>query len=210
MFVPSYQRVEDPDKLWAAVEAHSFASLICADDDGLPFSTLVPFIRRDGRLWAHLARANPQADLLGDGRPILGQFLGPHAYISPAWYVKPHQVPTWNFVQVSVTGTARELDTEKSHWVVEQTVLEHEQHRDPPWPFENMAETADALLKGIRAFEIEVTEIEGRFKMSQNKNEEERAAVVEGLRQSGSPLEIDVAEMMGDASLFKKSPPSTD
>lgn len=157
----------DPDRLWAAVEAESFASLICADNDGLPHCTLVPFICRDDRLWAHLARANPQADLLAAGRPVLCQFLGPHAYISPAWYVKPHQVPTWNYVQVTVTGRARELDAEKSRWVVEETVHEHESHHARPWPFENMADTTVALLKGIRAFEIEVTGIEGRFKMSQ-------------------------------------------
>jgi transcriptional regulator len=196
VYVPGYQRVDDPDRLWSVVEGESFASLICAGDRGLPASTLVPFVRRDGRLWTHMAAANPQAELLADGRPVLCQFLGPHAYISPAWYVEPSQVPTWNFVQVTVTGRALPLDDERSHWVVEQTVKEHEGHREEPWPFEKMAGTADALLKGIRAFELEVESIEGRFKLSQNKSEQERRAVVAALRATGREPERRIAELM--------------
>ena len=203
MYIPGYQRVDDPERLWAVVEAESFASLICAGDDELPVCTQVPFIRREGKLWAHLAAANPQGELLASGRPVLCQFLGPHAYISPSWYLTDNQVPTWNFVQVSVTGIARELDAEKSHWVVEQTVREHESHRADPWPFERMAETTEMLLRGIRAFEIVVNGIEGRFKLSQNKSAEERSAVARELRGTGRPLERAVGELMEGAELME-------
>lgn len=195
MHVPDYQLVEDDDRLWRTVERHSFASMICADDAHNPVSTLVPFIRRDGRLWMHLAAANPQASLLADGRPVLCQFLGPHAYVSPAWYVEPGDVPTWNFVQVAVAGHARPLDAGETRWLIEETVREHEEPRPRPVPVTAMADTIDALIGGIRAFEVLVRKIEGRFKLSQNRSDEDRLAVIREL-SAGHQAEQQVAELM--------------
>ena len=197
MFIPGYQRVDDDDRLWAVVERESFAQLICSDDEGAPRSTLVPFIRREARLWTHLAAANPQARLLADGRPVLCQFLGPHAYVSPSLYAEPDHVPTWNYVQVAVTGRMAPLDRERSRWVVQETVLEHERRRETPWPLENMAARVEQLLSGIRAFEVLVEGIEGRFKLPQNRSAADRQAVIDDLRE-GDETERGVAELMAD------------
>lgn len=120
MYVPGYQSEQDPKRLWETIRRHSFGSLICADDGGRPVSTQLPFIRRGERFLTHLAAANPQSRLVADGRPVLCQFLGPHGYISPTWYEEPGSVPTWNYVQVVVSGRLRPLDRDGARFVVEE------------------------------------------------------------------------------------------
>jgi transcriptional regulator len=205
VFVPGYQRVRDDDRLWAVVERESFGELICCDERGAPVCTLAPFILRDGRLWTHLAAANPQAGLVADGRPVLCQFLGPHAYVSPSWYADPHHVPTWNYVQVAVTGRMAAVDRQRSRWVVEETVGEHEGRRERPWPIENMELRVEQLLGGIRAFEVVVDGIEGRFKLSQNRSPEDRRAVIDALRQ-GTETERQLAEQMAEELALSRPP----
>lgn len=194
MYVPGYQSEQDPQRLWETICRHSFGSLICADDDGRPVSTQLPFIRRGERFLTHLAAANPQSRLVADGRPALCQFLGPHAYVSPAWYEQPGNVPTWNYVQVVVSGHLRPLDRDGARFVVEETVREHEQRRDPVTP-EQMADRIDHLLDGIRAFQVVVEEITGRFKLSQNRSDSDRRLIVTALR-AGDASQRDVADLM--------------
>jgi transcriptional regulator len=205
VYIPGYQREGDEARLWAVVERESFAQLICADDDGAPICTLVPFVRRDGRLWTHLAAANPHGDLVADGRPVLCQFLGPHAYVSPSWYAQPDHVPTWNYVQVAVRGRMAPVDRDRARWVVRETVAEHEGRRESPWPIENMERRVGALLGGIRAFEVLVDGINGRFKLSQNRSPEDRRAVSDALGQ-GNETERQVADLMAD-ELARSRPP---
>lgn len=197
MFVPGWQQEPDETRLWAVVERESFAQLICCDDNGAPSCTLMPFIRRERRLWTHFAAANPQMDLVADGRPVLCQFLGPDAYVSPAWYVEPGDVPTWNFVQVAVTGRLTMVDRERSRWILRETVAEHEGHRPSPVAFERMEAQVDKLLDGIRGFEVLVDTIEGRFKLSQNRSAEDRRAVIDALR-GGRETERQVADLMAE------------
>lgn len=195
VYVPGYQSEQDPERLWEAIRRHSFGSLICADDEGRPVSTQLPFIRRDERFLTHLAAANPQSRLVADGRPVLCQFLGPHAYVSPAWYEQPGSVPTWNYVQVIVSGRLLPLDRDGARFVVEETVREHEQRRNDPVTLERMAERIEALLDGIRAFEVVVDEITGRFKLSQNRSETDRRAIANRLR-TGDSTEHRLADLM--------------
>jgi transcriptional regulator len=187
MFVPSYQRQEDPEVLWWAVEQWSFANVVSANPEGgAPLATWVPFLRRDDRLWMHLAAANPHAKALAAESTVLCLFDGPHAYVSPTWYADDNQVPTWNYVQVAVTGQARPASEQEIRWVVEETVRRHGD--DPSGP---MASTTTKLLPGIRAFEVQVERIEGRFKLSQNKPKEDRVSVADHLAaQGGVPAEV--------------------
>lgn len=187
MFVPRYQRQEDPAVLWEAVERWSFATVISSDPDGAaPLATWVPFLRRDERLWMHMAAANPQAGALRAQPSVLCLFSGPHAYVSPTWYAEDHHVPTWNYVQVAVTGQTRAATEQESRWLVEETVREHGDS-----PLGPMAPTITKLLPGIRAFEVLVDRIDGRFKLSQNKSEADRASVAEQLAdQGGVPAEV--------------------
>lgn len=165
-----------------AVEQWSFANVISSNPEGgAPLATWVPFLRRDGRLWMHLAAANPHAKALQTNATVLCLFDGPHAYVSPTWYADDGQVPTWNYVQVAVTGQVRASSEQEARWVLEETVREHGD--DPTGP---MASTTTKLLPGIRAFEVLVDHIEGRFKLSQNKSMEDRVSVAEHLADQGA------------------------
>lgn len=191
MFVPRHQRQDDEATLWEAVERWSFANVLCADPEGAaPLATWVPFLRREGRLWMHLAAANPQARTLAVGPPVLCLFGGPHAYVSPTWYAEDHHVPTWNYVQVAVRGRPRAATADEARWLVEETVREHGDD-----PGGAMAATITKLLPGIRAFEILVDDVQGRFKLSQNKSAVDRAGVAEHLDARGGEA-AEVAALM--------------
>src|SRR6187402_1806535 len=101
MFIPPAFRVDDPRKLAAFMQQHSFATLITSDGTA-PFASHLPVLRRPevgphGTLVSHMARANPQWQHFAAGSEVLVVFHGPHTYISPAWYHIQPAVPTWNY-----------------------------------------------------------------------------------------------------------------
>jgi transcriptional regulator len=182
---PSHFRVDDPARLWGLVEELAWGSVFSTGGDGTPYATLVPWVRRDGRLLGHMARANRQWRTFDGGRPVLCQFAGEHGYISPAWYSETHHVPTWNYVQVQVRGRPRLLEGDEARHVVEETVGELEGRREDPWPIAHMAATIDKLLPGIAAFEVLDPQIEGSWKLSQNKTAADREGVIAALGATG-------------------------
>jgi transcriptional regulator len=186
MHAPPHFRVDDPARLWAAVAEWGFATVFSADGDGHPYATLAPFVVRDERLWGHFARGNPQWRSFDPERRILCQFVGAHAYVSPSLYSTAGQVPTWNFAQVQVRGVPRMLEGDEARFVVEETVREFEGRRPAAVGPEWMAGTVDQLLRGIAAFEVVSPELEGSWKLSQNKPEADRARVAEELSEGGA------------------------
>ncbi len=206
MYIPPDYRIDDERRLWEVVRDHSFATLVSAADGEPPLATLVPHLvvpDPDGRhrLWAHMARANPQWTTFGPGRDVLSIFRGPDAYVSPSWYVNGPYVPTWNFVVVHVYGVPRLLgpdDQEEKRWVLEQTVEQHERHRRDRWRLDVPEPFLASLMKEVTAFEIEVRRIEGQFKLSQDKPEADRRGVVAGLAATDDPGAHEIARLMQD------------
>ncbi len=188
--------VEDrPDVLHAFIREHPLGLLITAGDGGI-VANPVPFqlvVEGEGVvLRAHLSRANPQlADL--DGGDCLVVFQGPHAYVSPSWYAakaETHKVvPTWNYIVVQAHGRARRTDD--AAWLraqIEALTTTHEAGRSEPWAVSDAPDAfIAAQLKGIVGVEIPVTRLEGKWKLSQNRNAADRAGVTEGLRADGQP-----------------------
>ncbi|MFI5351257.1 MAG: FMN-binding negative transcriptional regulator [Elusimicrobiota bacterium] len=107
MYVPKYAEAAEAAALHEFIEAHPFGLLATAAG-GLE-ANHYPFLLHaaDGSLWTHVARANPQASRLSGGAPCLAVFTGPHAYVSPAMYVKKLHVPTWNYTAVHARCEAR-------------------------------------------------------------------------------------------------------
>jgi transcriptional regulator len=149
--------------------------------------------RTDGgwRITGHVARANALRRE-ADGQPVLAIFQGPQAYISPNWYPSKAQhgkaVPTWNYTMVQVHGTLRAIeDPEWLRAFVTRLTERHEGGRAMPWHVADApAEYLDAMLKAIVGIEIEVTKLEGKFKLSQNRSAEDRTGVVLGLESDAS------------------------
>jgi transcriptional regulator len=175
------------------VDRYPFGALV-ACRDGVPAASHVPFIydRKAHTLLAHVARANPQwRDLSGDSE-VLVIFQGPHAYVSPSWYVDPG-VPTWNYTAVHVYGAVRTLhDAPSVAAIVERLTARFESAQERPW----QAAYDERLLRQIVGIEIEITRIEGKFKLSQNRSATDRAAVVAQLEASGSDNDAALAGLM--------------
>ena len=200
MYVPRHFAFPaDADSaLHDVIEAHNFGLLVAAADAG-PASALeavhLPFLLDRGRgargtLIAHVARANPIWRSFAPGREVLTIFQGAHAYVSPDWYASEGLVPTWNYVAVHGYGLPRILTAAgevRAALVRLSAVMEEGLAPKPPWTLARLPEASLAgLLRGVVAFEIELTRLEGKRKLNQNRAPQDRAGVIEALEAAGS------------------------
>jgi transcriptional regulator len=199
MYIPKYFREDDLNTLHNLMRGYSFATLI-TQHEGVPFATHLPFLldtRRDpnGTLLAHMARANPQWHDFNSEQEVLVIFQGPHAYVSPSWYEVELSVPTWNYAVVHAYGIPRLLENDEELYNLLKILIEpHEAQFEPPWPFQLPDDYLRKMILGIVGFEIEITRLEGKFKMSQNRTASEREKVIAALQES--PDTLAVAELM--------------
>ena len=188
MYVPRHFAMDRLDDQHALIEAHDFALLVTTGADGL-FATHVPMmLKRDegkfGTLYAHLARPNPQASMLG--REMLAVFSGPHGYISPSWYAdRAKNVPTWNYSAVHCYGVAQAIAGETLPLLSEMADV-YEKGRANGWRTDELtADIRESLPRGVVGLRMEITRIEGKAKFSQNKPRAERERLIEGLKAAG-------------------------
>jgi transcriptional regulator len=200
MYMPKHFTVEEQESLFAWMEAHNFATLVTAED-GVPFATHLPTMLdrtqgRHGLLLAHMAAANPQWRHFANGQEVLVIFQGPHAYISPSWYTGDFAVPTWNYIAVHAYGLPRLVDDESTlQQMLHDLVAHHEAPRPQPWDFV-WTERHLKLLKGVVAFTIEITRLEGKAKLSQNRPTADQLGVIHNLEEAADPVERQVAVAM--------------
>lgn len=189
MYIPSSFAENDAQRLQDFMRQHSFATLV-TQHDGAPFASHLPLmlqssVGQHGALLGHMARANPQWQDWASGAEVLVIFQGAHAYVSPAWYeAHPMSVPTWNFTAVHAYGTARVLSETELENALRQLTDEHEKSLPQPWKLELTQMMRDRLLGAIVGFEIMLNRVEGKFKLSQNRSEQDQRNVIEKLAQS--------------------------
>lgn len=198
MYIPSYYREEDKPQLIRFMRAHNFANLVSVSES-FPIATHLPFVieERENKLFlvSHMAKANPQWQSF-TANDILIIFQGPHAYISPSNYEKQQNVPTWNYIAVHAYGKVRIIDDQKEVWnLMERTIHTFEEKFFEQW--KNLSsEYISGMLKAIVAFEIEVTKLEGKYKLSQNKTKNEQRNIIGSLEKSDDSVERGIAEEM--------------
>ncbi len=200
---PIFRKSEREANL-AFVQHRSFGTLSINADEG-PLVSHIPFqLSEDGKsLEAHLVRSNPIARALreGDAKAVIAA-SGGDGYISPDWYKIDDQVPTWNYVAVHLRGTVRLLPDEDLHGVLERlsTAMETRLAPKPIWTMDKM--TPDALAKMMRQIvpiAMDVTDIDGTWKLSQNKPDDVRIRAYQGLASTGFGLEYQaIAGLMKD------------
>ena len=201
MYVPPAFREDDIAKLHALMRQHSFATLVTHEEAG-PFASHLPLLIGGsngpcGTLRGHMARANPQWRHFRDSGEVLAIFTGPHAYVSPSWYETELSVPTWNYAAVHAHGTPRLIeDLDAVLALLRETVAVYEGGFETPWPFALPEEFTRRLIQGIVAFEIEITRLEGKLKLNQNRPESDRTGVIAALSRSGRPDDLAVAALM--------------
>ena len=202
MYVPRHFCEDHVPTLHAFMARYGFATLVTSLD-AAHFASHLPLLVDSGAgeygvLIGHMSRANPQWRGFGEDVEALAIFLGPHAYVSPSWYASEQKVPTWNYAAVHAYGTPRIL--EDHHAVLElleRLVAENESAMAEPWRIDSLSsEFRDAQMRGIVAFEIPITRLQGKVKLNQNKPEADRLGAAAGLRATGEALAQDVARMM--------------
>lgn len=199
MYIPAAFREQDTAKLHEFIRQHSFAVLTSLGERGLMASHLPLLIETKrgplGTLVGHFAKANEQ--VTAANAECLAVFSGPHAYISPTWYATPNTVPTWNYVAVHAYGVLRLIEDRAALMRgLEQTVAKYEGPRPQPWPFDAQTEFHQKLLDGIVGFELEITRLEGKWKLNQNHPVERRQRVITALIEAGGEDNLAVANLM--------------
>lgn len=205
MYVPPAFREDDRATLHAAINEARLSHLVTATAEGLIATPLPLFLAPDegphGTLYGHVSRANEHWKLAPIGE-AMALFMGPHAYVSPSWYPSKQEhhkvVPTWNYLAVHAYGPVEFFeDAERLLDVVTRLTNLHEQGRATPWAVSDAPETFIAAhLRGIIGLRMPITRIDGKRKMSQNRNEQDRAGVAAALGASESLADQAVAKLI--------------
>jgi transcriptional regulator len=181
---------------------HGWAILV-GSGEAAPQATHLPFVLDEtrgpnGTLVSHMAKANPHWQNFENSGEALVIFWGPHAYISPGWYENQPSVPTWNYVTVHAYGKPRLIEGEEAMMAAQKSLVETYEGAEG-WKLESQPEKfIKGMLSGIICFEIPITRLEGKFKMSQNRPASDLPGIVEGLRNRAEGDDLEIAEMLDD------------
>ena len=197
MYQPAHHREDRLEVQHALIESHPFGLLISVGAEG-PVANALPFLLQRqtgpyGLLQAHMARGNSQWKEL-EGQNVLTVFQGPQAYVSPSFYETKREtgkvVPTWNYAMVQARGIARvRADTAWLDVQIERLTSKHEANRAHRWAVSDAPRTyIESQLRGIVGVEIEIESIEGKWKVSQNRQETDRRGVAEGLSRDAPDM----------------------
>jgi transcriptional regulator len=188
-------RLDDRAALLAHIAAYPFATVITGDGGDLTVSHLPLLIDAAGKvLRGHLARENPQHSHLAVGADVLTIFHGPHGYVSPSVYVDHPSVPTWNYAVVHARGRARIVDEDRLRAILDDTTT----HFDKTgWRLPSDEQFVRSKLGAIAGFEVEIQQLEGKWKLSQNRSVTEQARVVAWL-ENGDDQSRALAALMRD------------
>lgn len=207
MYTPAQFKVEDAAEMHALMRAHPFAILVTHGADGLTATHLPTVLKVDaasplGRIECHLARPNPQWKSFAADAEALMIFQGPEAYIRPGWYPSKAEhgkaVPTWNYAAVHVYGPLRVINDKA--WLLAHVGELSDQQEAPYEARWSMADAPssylDVMARGIVGLTLEITRLEGKMKMSQNRDPGDRAGVVQGLDGRGEARDAETAALV--------------
>ena len=175
----------------AFMKAHPFVVLCGIDDQGKPVATHIPVLieERGGKTYlkAHVMRKQDHTLAYQTNSSVLAIFQGPQAYISASWYETQNVASTWNYQAVHASGNIRFLEEEELRILLEQLTAHFENNPHSPAQLANMDESYIVQhLKAIIAFEVELTEIQHVFKLSQNRDKHSFENIQKHLAGEGS------------------------
>ena len=202
MYNPKYYEVTDKAKLFEFMQDNSFGILFSHTGDE-PMATHLPFVTdgqsgEQGLILGHMAKANRQWRY-ADGQQVMVVFHGPHTYVSPTWYQEEEAVPTWNYVAVHATGIFRAFEDKKGmEEIVARLTAQHEASQPKPWQMDFNTEYSDQMLKRVVGFQIEITSLQGKWKLNQNQSDERRKRVAKQLKIAGGEVNIQVAGLIDE------------
>lgn len=193
MYIPAHFAMPDPQAMHQIIRAHPLGVLVTLTAQGLDANHLPFELDAEASvLSGHVARANPVWQQCRDGADVLVVFRANEGYVSPNWYPSKHEthrlVPTWNYEVVHVHGRLTVQDQEKfSRAVVGRLTRTHEATEPQPWKMADAAPgVIDTMLQAIVGIEISITRMEGKAKLSQNREDRDRLHAAEMLQGRGN------------------------
>ena len=210
MYAPRWFKEDRIEVLQAEINKISFGAIITAGPSGITAShvpmLIDPTKGRLGTLFGHLAKGNPQWKNTPAGEG-LASFVGPDAYITPNWYptkkVDAKTVPTWNYIEVQARGPVSFFEDPKELLAAVTGLTNHnESGSEEPWSVSDApADYVSKELKSIVGFEMRISKIEGKWKLSQNRTREDREGVKLGLAKRNRPEDASLAREMQSREL---------
>jgi transcriptional regulator len=197
MYSPPYNRPEERAEVLDFMRANSFVLLVTGTGGALQGSHLPAQVREEGEqiiLDMHMARANAQWREFFD-EEVMVVFFGPHAYITPRWYSEKERVPTWNYAAVHAYGTPKIVEDPRAKRASQRALVAL---LDPKWlpSFDALPQAyIERMLDGIVNFEIAVTRLEARWKLSQNRSRQEQERIASELEHSSDTTERALAAL---------------
>jgi transcriptional regulator len=211
MYDLPYFKEKDPEKVKAFIREQPFAFLAGCDEANHPVVTQVPvFIdEKVGKLFltGHIMKNSDHHKAYLHNPNVMAVFSGPHTYVSATWYDDPVQASTWNYISVQAKGRIRFGDMEELTGVLKRLTLHYENNNtDSATIFDNLPqEYRERLMKAIVPFEIEITQMDNVFKLSQNRNEKSYFNIMNKLEAQGQDGKYIAGKMRERVNeLFKK------
>jgi transcriptional regulator len=209
MYNPAHFVEDRPEVLRTFIERHPLAILTTCSPEG-PQATHVPVkfhpeVGAKGVLRCHLARPNEHWKAIAEGAPVLAIFAGEEHYITPKWYPSTSEhgkvVPTWNYITVHARGVGRAMSATELLEHLHSLTDTHEAYLEEPWSVESApADFITTMTKAIVGIEISITSLQGKWKVSQNRNSADRAGVVAGLTALNTSASVKMAAAVFDAT----------
>ncbi|GAB5401269.1 MAG: protease synthase/sporulation negative transcriptional regulator PaiB [Aureisphaera sp.] len=195
-YPPQHHQIQDIDKMVSLVQQYPFGMLVSAEN-GTPFITHIPIIYNEetGRLVAHIDKYNPQVRTLTEGAQVTVVFKGPDTYISPGVY-STTQLPTWNYLIVHVSGTIHLINDPEAAKETMIAMTEFLEGQNPKFVLKKDNKRMEAAVNYIQAFDISITNWEGKFKLSQDKNKKDQELAKQALIEKSRNDALDFIEAM--------------
>lgn len=197
MYTPRKFKPDDKAEVLDFIRTNSFGILV-NQAEGKLWATHIPMLMDDKgeKLSGHISRANKQWKAFSSGEEVMAIFQGSHAYISPSWYDHKN-VPTWNYIAAHVYGTINIIEGKELYESLGKLVNTYEKEFEHPVDMEYIGEeSVKKQMRGIVGFEIQITDIQAAYKLSQNRNDISYKEVVKQLSASENQTDQQLAEEM--------------
>lgn len=198
MYIPQQYKNENIEEVKDFLTSNSFGILINILD-GRPWGTHIPLeldVDENGTdvLMGHIAKANPQWKNFQNDQEVLCIFNGPHSYVSSSWY-QEEEVPTWNYIAVHIYGKLKVIEGEALMIHLKKLVDKYEVDSDRPIKLENLSKKTLNQVRGVVGFQIEITEIQATYKLSQTR-QGDHAKIIRELENTGDSQSLEIAQKM--------------
>ncbi len=199
MYIPPHSLIEDLQEIHSFIEKNSFAILV-TNNHGTINATHIPVLIEKnegsyGTLYCHIAKANSQWKDFDKEALVI--FPGAHHYISSSWYETDQSVPTWNYIAVHAYGEMEIVNDREEKIRIVKDLVKFFEGEGSTYSTDNLQERYfEGLLKGIVAFRIGITKLEGKQKLSQNRSKESQKRVISELEKAGNDNAKQIAELM--------------